>query len=289
MFPILFSFGPVVIYTWGVMLLAAILLAVYLFWRSATLEGYDEEKVLDLSALVILGGFIGARTVWFLTHASFGISFLRIFSFFSYPGFSFWGGVAAVALVGYWFCRRKRWNFWELSDYLALPAVFGQILSYFGHFLSGSAYGLPTRLFWGARIPGLTEIRHPVQVYIIIALAFLLLHLFVRSKRAYRRGMLILRALFGVALILTTASFFRAEPTFFGPFGWNFLENFVALAVVGAIWYRRSKRIWRGDLKMIFGSLRSASKRVGSANLIVLPQNTKITKRSFSIFRRKGR
>ncbi len=273
MFPIIFSFGPLVIYTWGVLLIIGIITAIYIFWRRATVEGYEEEKILDMAALSVFGGFLGSRVMWYLLHITeFNGDIFRVVSIFSYPGFSFWGGIVGAGLVGWWYAKKRHWNFWELADFVAIPAVFGQILSYFGHFLSGSAFGEPTRLFWGIRVPGFADFRHPVQVYVVVLLAAFLISLHMRSRRAFKKGTLILRALLGIGIILAITSFFRVDTLIFGLVKVSLIENLVAIGAVGYLWHMRTKRSWSEDLRQVLSFFK------GSGPLIILRYPSRITK-----------
>lgn len=49
MYPILFQLGPVTIYSYGFFLALAYLAATYILWREGKKQGFQEEKLIDLS------------------------------------------------------------------------------------------------------------------------------------------------------------------------------------------------------------------------------------------------
>ena len=66
MYPILFKIGPVVIYSYGVMIAVAFLSSVYLLSRSASKAGIDSEKIIDLGLVLLISGIIGDRLLYVL-------------------------------------------------------------------------------------------------------------------------------------------------------------------------------------------------------------------------------
>jgi phosphatidylglycerol:prolipoprotein diacylglycerol transferase len=81
-------------------------------------------------------------------------------------GMSFHGGFAGVVLATLFLCRRRKWNFWKISDLVCATAPIGFFLVRIGNFINGELYGRQTTLPWGMIFPaGGNVVRHPSQIY----------------------------------------------------------------------------------------------------------------------------
>ena len=63
MHPILFSLGPLTIYSYGVLLAAAYLIGLGMAVRRARAAGLDGNRVLDLGIWVIIAALVGAKAL----------------------------------------------------------------------------------------------------------------------------------------------------------------------------------------------------------------------------------
>jgi prolipoprotein diacylglyceryltransferase len=131
---------------------------------------------------VLIGALIGARLWYGLFNLDlYGLNpalfvALRV-SDFAWPG-ALLGGV----LAGSVWCRRNGFDHLTLADSaaLTLPAV--QAIASLGLLLSGEAFGVPTSVPWG--VPLFGAVRHPTQIYFVLAaLCSLLVLCWLRQKR----------------------------------------------------------------------------------------------------------
>ena len=164
--PILFSFGPFHLYSFGMMVALGVLLSLVLMARRARRENFPSpDQISDLVAVTLIGGFFGARIFyclqnpgWYLRHP------LKIFLIWE-GGLVFYGGVAGSVLALFFYMRAKKISFWKgldfLLPYVALTHAFGRI----GCFLNGCCYGRVCDLPWAVRFPELPEPVHPTQLY----------------------------------------------------------------------------------------------------------------------------
>ncbi len=112
MFPTLFSIGKVSVSSFGVFLSLGFIFGVFLVWRLARAWDLDEEKILDLTLLTFVGGLLGARIYFGLSHlGDFASSPLNFLLFTKYPGFSFWGGFLGGWLTLFYLSSRQRRDF----------------------------------------------------------------------------------------------------------------------------------------------------------------------------------
>ena len=137
--------------------------------------------VFMLSLLVIVGVWVGSR----LFHVLFNLDHYSIFDVFDLSqGFASFGGVVLAVFLWFLYIKFYHLNFFEWGDiaapYLPLISLFTRI----GCFLNGCCYGIPTNLPWGIR--HLSEIRHPTQLYHIIAMIMMFLILLkLKNKRRF--------------------------------------------------------------------------------------------------------
>lgn len=155
MHPVLFEIFGFEIAPYGVLLAVGILLAVAVaVWR-ARRAGVSDEAVLDVAFFGTIGGFVGGRVVYILTHlAEFRETPWDLI--FSRSGFTFLGGLALGVVVVIVVIRRRGERMFNVADVgapsLALAHGFGRL----GCFTAGCCYGSvcpPAYEGWGVRFP----------------------------------------------------------------------------------------------------------------------------------------
>lgn len=224
MLPIL-QIGPLAIQTPGLILLLGLWLALSLSERAASRSGLNPNQLYNLVLLGLLGGVVGARLGYVLRYPeAFSASPASILS--PNPGLlDAWGGIAGALLLGLIYGQRKGLQIWPTLDALTPGLAMLGVAVGFSHLASGAAFGSPTSLPWGIELWG--AIRHPAQVYEIIAAGLIL-------------------------LILTPNGKFAQHLRSLAP-GLNFW-GFFALSALS----RLILEAWRGDSEIIFGGVRVA-------------------------------
>src|SRR3989338_2744259 len=92
MLPVLFSFGPVKIYTFGIFLVLAFFWAAFILWKNIRLSSYKEDDIFDGMFISLIGGLVIGRLVYvILNFSSFGIDLLKFILINGYPGISLAG------------------------------------------------------------------------------------------------------------------------------------------------------------------------------------------------------
>lgn len=151
------------LYAENVMIIIAILAAVWLSQRRAAPKGRGyQNMLLDLALWLIPAGIVGAR-LWEM-----------LFTWGDYVdapwerlavwkgGLSVQGALLGGALAAVIFAWRRRARVWELLDTLAPSVVLGQAIGRVGCLLSGDAFGRPA-----AEVPwfpqGLALVYHPAS------------------------------------------------------------------------------------------------------------------------------
>ena len=144
MLPILFSWGPFTLRSYGVMVAIGFGLAIYLAWRQARREGIDPERFLDLTLWVMIAGLAGARLLYVLVSwrefAAAPWDALKVWQ----GGLVFYGGFILALAAMVLFCRRHRLPVWKVLDVSAPYAALGHAIGRVGCFLNGCCYGPPS-------------------------------------------------------------------------------------------------------------------------------------------------
>jgi phosphatidylglycerol:prolipoprotein diacylglycerol transferase len=235
-YPLTLHIGPLAITGYGIMMMAAFLMAGWAIQLELRRRKLDEEYAADIVIAAVIGGLLGAK-IWYVAVTGQWGALLSRGGLVWYGGF--FGGVAAVLANGW----RKRVPLRFTCEVTAPALALGYALGRVGCFLVNDDYGLPTSLPWGMKFPlGLPPssvaelIRagatipagmapstilavHPTQIYetLIMLVAFAWLW----KRRAHAHGV---GWLFGVYLMIAGAERFLVEfirakdDRFFGQF-----------------------------------------------------------------------
>lgn len=244
MFPTLFSFGGFALSSFGVLLAFGFLFGIFLIWRLSRAWDLNEEKILDLSLLTILGGLIGARVYFILTHTAAFTSLSKILVFTKYPGFSFWGAFLGGWLTLSFFAKRSKLDFWMVADIAAVGFIGALVFADLGCFLGGCGVGVPTKSFFGVAMVGLIGKRWPIQLFEMFIFAITLKNIWSQATRFHQSGYIVSIALIVVGITKLILQPLRAS-------GDDFVFAGVILALGITIFYKITKRVLLNDLKGI--------------------------------------
>ena len=179
--PVIFSIGSFSLQYYGLMYLVAF--AVVYFLASSRLGKetrfkLDSEKLQELMVSMILGVIIGARLgyVLFYNFSYYMHNPLEIvlpfdisdgFRFTGIAGMSFHGGLLGVLLGTWYFSRRNKIHFLDVTDLIAPCVPLGYTFGRIGNFINGELFGRTTERSIGMyfpQAPGI-DLRHPSQLY----------------------------------------------------------------------------------------------------------------------------
>lgn len=189
MHPILFTLGPITLYTLGIFIAVSLVLGLFLFWRMLTDKGYEPEFIFDAALLTIVLGIAGGRIVYVVLHyKQFFPNVLHVLNLFGRPGFLYYGALLGGAFALIWFCRQRKKASRPLLDAAVLSVSIAHGISLIGAFLSGTAYGAKTSLPWGLSMVGLPDKRHPVQLVESVFEVALFSFLYYRYRKVHQPG-----------------------------------------------------------------------------------------------------
>jgi len=191
---VLFRIGPLPLHSYGVMVAVGFLVGLWRAVRASGRKGISSAEVVDAALYILLAGVIGARIVYVSHEWSYYRENLAEIPKIWDAGLSFYGALAASALVAYVYTKRKAIVFAGFADLLAPSVALGYAFARIGCFLNGCCGGIPTVLPWGVRFHDpfdssiFTPPCHPTQLYSSAASLAILATLAWIDRKGYRDG-----------------------------------------------------------------------------------------------------
>jgi phosphatidylglycerol:prolipoprotein diacylglycerol transferase len=168
-------FGPITVYTYGVLLAAAYLLGLQLAMVRARKRNLDATRVMDLGIYIIISALVGAKLLLLVTDfQTFRSNPAELLSL-ARSGGVFYGGLILAVAVALIYIRRIGLPLWTTCDVFAPGIALGHVIGRFGCFFAGCCWGKPTTLPWGITFTDpfaaanvgtpLNQSLHPTQLY----------------------------------------------------------------------------------------------------------------------------
>lgn len=141
---ILVSWGPLTVYSYGLLMVLGILAGTALAYWRARRRNYHAEAIWDLVLYVTVAGLLGAR-LWevVFSWSYYGQHPGEILAIWR-GGLSVQGSILGAAPVVYWYTRKHGIDFWRLADIMVPGVLLGQAIGRLGCFLNGCCFGVPT-------------------------------------------------------------------------------------------------------------------------------------------------
>jgi phosphatidylglycerol---prolipoprotein diacylglyceryl transferase len=175
--PIIFHIGHFALRWYGVILMAATSIGVWLTAREAERKGFKKDDIYEASVWIILGGIVGARFFHVLDQwsAEFAANPIRVFYIWE-GGLAIWGAVTGGLITTAIISWKRGWNLPALLDAGAPGLVLAQAIGRIACIITGDTVGKPTSGPFGlaytspnAIVPQLGVYYTPMPVYEIIA------------------------------------------------------------------------------------------------------------------------
>lgn len=186
MFPVIFSFGPLTVYTFNIFLIIGAVIAAFLFWKRAHTEHFEDDEVFDVMIISSVMALIISRIIYIVTHlTTVFMNFEQWIAALTKPGFD----ELTALLAGIWYVwflsKRKKWDAYELADFSAVAVCFLLVFIWIGRFFAGTFLGDVTTLPIGVTFPNVFDSRHPSQLY-FAASFFIVYIILVIIEKKYR-------------------------------------------------------------------------------------------------------
>jgi phosphatidylglycerol:prolipoprotein diacylglycerol transferase len=151
--PKLFEIGPITVYSFGLMMGIAFLVANYLFASEIRRRKLPEELAGTVTLIALVGGVIGSKLFSLLENWDRVVED-PMAEIFSASGLTFYGGLI-VAIIAIWFyVRSKKVPFMRVADAAAPSLIIAYGIGRIGCQLAGDGdYGIPSKLPWAMPYP----------------------------------------------------------------------------------------------------------------------------------------
>jgi phosphatidylglycerol---prolipoprotein diacylglyceryl transferase len=249
--PTIFNLGPLEIRWYGLVYVLGFLLAI--FWlRYLSKKGklkLNYDQIWDFTFYLMVGVLVGARLfmfIWEPTH------------FFSHPldifkiwqgGMSFHGGFVGIVLAGWIYCKKKQINFWQMADFLSVPAIFALALGRIANFANSELIGKPFNGNWCVKYSNDDTCRHPNMIYAaakrLMIFGWLL---WLSAKDKFKPGFVFWNFVFFEGIGRIIVDFFRVDKLYY----YLSLGQWMSLIMVliaGGVFYKYYLQDWKKLLK----------------------------------------
>jgi phosphatidylglycerol:prolipoprotein diacylglycerol transferase len=153
MYPVLFHIGPITLYSFGLMMAVAFLVANYFFAKELNRRHMDPAMAGQITIIALIGGVAGSKIFSVLENWTEFMADPRG-QLLSPAGLTFYGGFLVVAMWIYIYLKRKGLRFMLFADMLSPTLLLAYGIGRIGCQLAGDGdYGIPSRLPWAMTYP----------------------------------------------------------------------------------------------------------------------------------------
>lgn len=192
MYPDLLTIGSFTIHTYGVCIALGALLGITLIAHEAKKQGYDQQKILDLTFYLLITAIIGSRVFYVLLNVKYYLHHPLEMVMIWRGGLVFYGGFLSAFAFCFLYLKKHQLPFWKTYDLLMPGLAMGEAIGRIGCFFAGCCYGKPTDLPWSIifthphSLAKLGVPLHPTQLYSSLK-AFIIFFILI-SIRRYLKG-----------------------------------------------------------------------------------------------------
>lgn len=150
MYPILFKFGFIQIYSYGLMLVFAFWISVFLLTRQAGALNLPNDFFWNLSLVILSAGIISARLAYIALNLRFFLDNPQEVFMLWHGGLVWYGAFLGGLLSGIIYLKRRKMPILRTLDLIMPYAALAQSIGRIGCFLNGCCYGrlfIPAQLF----------------------------------------------------------------------------------------------------------------------------------------------
>lgn len=181
-FPILFDFGMIKIYSWGVMIILAFLISFFLFSKKAKQQKISKEHIYGLLFFALIGVIIGSRLMYIILNFNqFHTNPISIFSI-NEGGFISYGGLIGSIILAKIYSIRSNLEFIKILNIAAPYITLGFAIGRLGCFLNWCCYGIISNLPWAIKV-GADFPRHPTQLYLSL-IGFIIFFILIKIRNS---------------------------------------------------------------------------------------------------------
>jgi len=250
MYPILFQFGPITLYTYGAAMALAFLTTVGLAAHATRHQlkaavPIAPSLVVDWGCWTMVGGVLGGRLLYVLLNWQlYAVRPVELLALW-HGGLVWYGGFLGGLLAQTLFFARRRIPLLAGTDQIIPFVALGHAIGRLGCFANGCCYGKPTEAWYGVWDAARRQMVAPTQL--LEAAGLVALYVFLRSRQRpavlRQPGALFGRYLIGYGALRWLLEWWRADqPLVWG--GWTVFQLLsVAAMTAGAALIFRTKLV----------------------------------------------
>lgn len=137
--------GPVTIHMYGLMIAVGFVVGYLIADYRAKKKGLSQDIVLGILWCAVIGGFVGARVLYYIVSYKDIMKDISILWDFA-NGYVVYGGILGGVFAGYIYIRRKQERFLRYFDLMVPSIALAQGFGRIGCFFAGCCYGRETGL-----------------------------------------------------------------------------------------------------------------------------------------------
>ena len=199
MLPKLIQIGSFYLPTYGVLVAAAFLTALWMAGKLGRMQGLSRDAIMNLGVYCALAGIVGAKLFMIVLDPYYRKNPAQIFTMSTLQSAGIWYGGFILALVfAFFYMRKEGLPFLTTCDVFAPGLAIGHAIGRLGCFAAGCCYGKPTNLPWAVTYTNpdangapLGVPLHPTQLYEAVLEGLICLFLYQRAKRPHKEGSII--------------------------------------------------------------------------------------------------
>lgn len=150
--PIAFHVFSIPVYWYGLIIGLGVLAGLFVATQEAKRTGQKPEDYLDFLMYALVASIIGARLYYVaFSWDQYKNDLLKIFATRE-GGLAIYGAVIAAVIVGVFYTRAKKLDFWVLADTAAPGLILGQAIGRWGNFMNQEAFGGYTDSLFAMRL-----------------------------------------------------------------------------------------------------------------------------------------
>ena len=239
MLPKLIQIGTFYLPTYGVLVAAAFLTALWIAGKLGREQCLSKDAIMNLGIYCALAGIVGAKLFMIVLDPYYRKNPAQIFTLSTLQSAGIWYGGFIVALIfAFFYMRTQGLPFLKTSDVFAPGLAIGHAIGRLGCFAAGCCYGKPTNLPWAVTFTNqdangapLGVPLHPTQIYEALIESLICVVLYLLAKRQHKDGAIISLYLILSAIARFLVEFVRAHDEA-NPLGGPLtLEQWISIAV----------------------------------------------------------
>ena len=191
MHPILFKIGTFEVRSFGVAMIVAFMLSVWLAQSRAPKFGITKSQIGDMAFWSILAGVFGARFLFIVQEWSYFAAHPDKLFTLKFEGLTSFGGLIFGVGAALIWAKKKGIPTRNLLDAVAPAFLVGHLIGRIGCLFNGCCFGgvCPTGTFGGVHVDGDSFLHYPAQAYdTAMNLLALGIVLFVERRVRFRPG-----------------------------------------------------------------------------------------------------